>query len=108
MKGTIVDRIHAKVVHDPATDCWNWTGAYSTNKRGADRPVISVGGRIIHTMRVTLSFIHGLDPALVRGGHAGHTCDNPKCVNPHHGEWVSASRNMSDRHARHPRIRVSK
>lgn len=93
---TLLGRIVAKLVEDPVTGCWNWTGAFSLKRRGM-RPVIQLGGRgtrVVLVARLLLTWYAGPPPTDQH--EAGHTCphgENSRCVNPGHLAWQTRIEN---------------
>jgi hypothetical protein len=93
---TLLGRIVAKLVEDPVTGCWNWTGAFSLKNRGK-RPVIQLGGRgtrVVLVARLLLTWYAGPPPTDQH--EAGHTCphgENSRCVNPGHLAWQTRTEN---------------
>lgn len=78
-------------------DCWEWRGAFNGNGYGNFR-VPEFGRCSQSAHRVAYRLANGRFPAdglLVR-----HTCDNPRCVNPHHLEEGTHSDNAMDAVAR--------
>ncbi len=94
------------------TACWVWKAAYSQKVRGAwkapPRPVISVCGKILYTLRVMLSLLDGVPLDERDGLQACHTCDNPDCVNPYHAYWGTDADNRRDRATRWPESFLSR
>lgn len=95
-------RVFAKI--DFSGDCWQWTGivtpeGYGTISRGSNR-----GGIGAHRAVWEL-LVSPIPPGL----QYDHLCFNRGCVNPDHGEVVTAaenilrSHNMAARHARRKR-----
>jgi hypothetical protein len=71
------ERFDAKWNPDPATGCWRWAAAKSSDGYGA----VWWGGRQQNAHRVAFELFVGPIPA----GHSiGHLCDLPDCVNPEH------------------------
>ncbi len=75
-------RFWNKVVLDPGTGCWLWTGYTRPDGYGS----ISIDGRPQRTHRLTYSvFVGRLDPDLV----IDHACRIRRCCNPAHLEQVT-------------------
>ena len=87
--GTISERLMARVVIDPDTDCWNWIGCLT----GAGYGQLRVDGKAIYTHRLAYEeFIGPILPNL----HVLHRCDNTKCLNPKHLFIGDALANKAD------------
>lgn len=105
---SLIARIESKlsITGDAINSCWEWTGAYSTGKRGSDRPYIRTGGRgspVVNVLRVMLAYKDGVPLNKRQGVKACHgPCDNTRCVNPHHGYWGTDADNARDRQERNP------
>lgn len=109
----LLDRVNNKVRidGDPLTACWLWLGALSkkngrARNRGSARPVIQLAGRgspIMHPLRVLLSMLDGVPLKKRSQEKALHTCDNERCINPHHGYWGTDADNIRDRRVRNPK-----
>lgn len=65
-------------VGDPRK-CWEWQAACYKTRMGYG--AFGVGKRVEAAHRVSFTIHHGPIP---KGKCVLHTCDNPKCVNPHH------------------------
>jgi hypothetical protein len=70
------ERFFAKVQHDPALGCWNWT-AYK-NEHGYG--VFGVGTSSVLAHRWSWAHANKSQSELC----VLHHCDNPSCVNPNH------------------------
>ena len=75
------------LVANPAV-CWQYP--WSTTGRYAN---ISYRGRKTSAHRLICEIAHG-DP--LPGQIARHSCDNPKCCNPHHLAWGTQGDNIAD------------
>jgi len=85
-----VARFWSKVRVTPRIeDCWEWTAG--TKAGGYGR--IKINGQPRTASRVAWEIFHG-KPLGDR--HALHTCDNPKCCNPHHIVAGDHAQNMRD------------
>lgn len=109
-RGTLPERLWAKIVRGEPDACWGWTGATLREGRGK----IAVDGRARPAARVLVALRDGLDlddPTW----HARHTCDTPTCHNPAHlvqgtprqnaGDMVQRGRSTA--RERHPMARLS-
>ena len=80
------DRIEDKILPEPNTGCWLWTG-YLT--RGYGR--IRVGKQTKLAHRYLYEMIRGDIPS---GLELDHLCRTTSCVNPHHLEAVTHAENI--------------
>lgn len=95
---------------DPATGCWEWTGARFNGRYG----MVRYKGSYVGAHRVVWLETFGPVPA---GLWVLHTCDNPPCFNPAHLWLGTHQENMLDKVAkrrdnsphseRHPRTRLT-
>lgn len=74
---------------DPATGCWNFTGAARNKGYGQ----ISIRGKVTLAHRAAYELFLGPIPS---GLQICHRCDNPLCINPSHLFAGSAEENMQD------------
>jgi hypothetical protein len=96
-RGSIGERIRSRFVVDPATQCWNWTGAISAGSYGS----IYYEGRMQKAHRVMWRLERDEIPD---GMDLDHLCRNRLCINPDHLEPVTRSENLRrsplmDRHS---------
>ncbi|MEA3534256.1 HNH endonuclease signature motif containing protein [Rhizobium sp. CC-YZS058] len=88
-------RILERVVIDPETDCWIWTGPTSGDVgRGANYPRMSLSGQTVAVHKAMWTNEHGLIPSTRQ---LDHVCRNRLCVNPdnlNHVQLVTRKRNM--------------
>lgn len=82
---------------DEPDKCWLWTGNAITT--GLNYGRINVGRKSYLAHRLSYEFL--VQP-LPQGMLALHTCDNPKCVNPHHLYAGNHKQNAIDRSVRKP------
>jgi len=78
LKQSHIDRFYSLINYNGEDECWDWkrnlppTGVY---------PVLRINHRNISVNRLSYFLYYGeFDESLL----VCHTCDNPKCVNPHH------------------------
>ena len=83
----VVERIWNKVIIDPVSGCWNFTGA--STKEGYGR--IHLDGRLQLPHRVMYEKLIGPIP---NGLELDHSCRNPSCCNPEHLEPVTPQVNQ--------------
>jgi len=88
----IKERFESKVMPEPNSGCWLWTGGINEHGYG----IIGKGGGraagVDKAHRVSYRLYCG-DPT---GSNVLHKCDNPYCVNPAHLFLGSLSDNMRD------------
>ena len=92
VRGSVADRLWAKVRRGPDDECWPFMGA--TTARGYGK--ISSGGKNAKTLlahRVAFAVSHG---RLADNECVLHTCDNPNCCNPGHLTRGTLSDNTQD------------
>lgn len=87
-----MERIERKVAHDPASGCWDWTGARFVGGYAAMR----LYGRKYKVAQIMAWLHHGHTP----GGMdvVCHRCNNKSCVNPAHLYFAPNSINTSHAH----------
>lgn len=68
-------RFFKKVVINPTTQCWEWTGC--KDKRGYGRFLVEKKNQLAHKF----AYEYHKGPAQ---NYILHTCDTPHCVNPDH------------------------
>lgn len=87
-----IDRFLSKVAIGRLDQCWEWQA--SCFKRRMGYGAFGVGTRVCSAHRVSFTIHKGPIP---KGKCVLHTCDNPKCVNPHHlflGTYRDNNRDM--------------
>jgi hypothetical protein len=90
----IREKILARIVIDPVTGCWLWTGPTSGNTgRGAGYPRMSLGGQTVAVHIAMWTNEHGYIPGKKE---LDHVCRNRLCVrpDPEHLELVTRKRNI--------------
>jgi hypothetical protein len=90
----IREKIMARIVIDPDTGCWLWTGPTSGNSgRGAGYPRMSLGGQTVAVHIAMWTNEHGYIPGKKE---LDHVCRNRLCVrpDPEHLELVTRKRNI--------------
>jgi hypothetical protein len=78
---TIEERIQSKIIINPSTGCWEWTG--SKQHKGYGIMYFESKGRRWQKRahRVAYEYYYG---PITDGLHVCHTCDVRHCVNPEH------------------------
>lgn len=72
------------------TQCWLWKG--KVNKKD-NRPYMTIKGKRRPAYVISLELFSG---EVQAGRLACHSCDTPRCCNPHHLKWASHQDNMDD------------
>lgn len=72
------ERVIAKLLINPVTGCWEWTGALDKNGYGQ----LGDGRRTLQAHRYVFAKTSGRE--LRPGECVLHECDNPRCCNPAH------------------------
>lgn len=91
MKGTLEERLAARVAIDFETGCWNYDGARVLNQGyGAIAALVDGKWKMRRAHRVMWEMHVGEIPA---GLELDHLCRNKGCVNPDHLEPVTRAEN---------------
>ncbi|KAB2656286.1 HNH endonuclease [Brucella tritici] len=94
----IEQKIRERVIIDPSSGCWNWTGPTSgSSGRGHSYPRMSLDGQTVAVHRVMFTNVHGYVPGRKQ---IDHLCKNRCCVNPDHLEMVTQKTNCARRDGR--------
>jgi hypothetical protein len=101
-RAAIRDKIMARVVIDPVTLCWLWTGPTSGTEgrgrkgRGHSYPRMSLDGATV-AVHIALWVVE--NGPIPRRKQLDHTCRTRLCVNPEHNELVTHKTNQERRAA---------
>lgn len=88
-----LERFFAKIVADPATGCWNWTGCTAGIGYGSIR---FRNREMVYTHRLMYAWVFGPLPKG-RGKRiptVDHKCNNTRCCNPFHLQVLSHRDNV--------------
>lgn len=88
-KTSIVERFFSKIIVNPKTQCWEWSG---TKRSGYGRITTGgVRGSVVSAHR--FSYEHHIGP-IPAGLVLDHICQNRSCCNPSHLEPVTNRENI--------------
>jgi hypothetical protein len=82
-----INRFWKKVIPEPMSGCWLWTGCVTQAGYGQ----FHWNGRVSTAHRFAYEYFVGPIPD---GLHIDHLCRNPFCVNPRHIEPVTVAENL--------------
>lgn len=91
LRGSLADRLWARVQRGAADECWPWTGPLD-----GDRGRLGKGGKhggLVRSHQAAWIVTHGPVPS---GQVVRHWCDNAVCCNPDHLELGSQAQNVDD------------
>lgn len=84
------DKFWDKVIKGP--NCWVWTGCCNGGKNGG-YGTLTINRKQYRAHRISWEKRYGPIP---KGGRICHTCDNRKCVRPHHLFLGTQTDNLRD------------
>lgn len=96
LNSSIKERLLKKVVINPKTNCWEWTGFKSGGRYGG-YAMIKINNKNRLATRISYEQFTGEIP---EGFSILHRCDNPSCINPDHLWAGTQSENMRDMHSK--------
>lgn len=87
------ERLFSKIVFDPETDCWNWTGTLGGRGYGQIR---FRGRKMAYVHRLMYAWLLGPLPTGIGSDipTVDHTCENYRCCNPLHLQLLSQRNNI--------------
>lgn len=92
-KGKCIQFLRENVAY-AGDDCLLWPYASLPNGYGH----LGYLGKVHYSHRLMCELAHGPKPTPEHG-LVRHSCHNPRCVNPRHVSWGTASQNMLDKRA---------
>src|SRR5688572_23846069 len=94
----IMDLFPDRVMPEPNSGCWFWTGDVESGRFGRlGYPILRRDGTRFSMHRISGQLRFG---AIPLGSMVLHTCDQKTCVNPDHLEIGDNRKNVRDAHAR--------
>lgn len=91
----IMDLFPDRVLPEPNSGCWFWTGAIDSGR--SHYPILIRDGSRFPVHRISAQLRFG---AIPTGAMVLHKCDQKTCVNPEHLEIGDNRKNVQDAHAR--------
>jgi len=89
---TIRSRFEDKIMYEPMTGCWIWTGATRGNNHYGAIKISQTKSVLCH--RLSYEMYKETIPSSMK---VLHTCDNPLCCNPNHLVLGTQLDNIKDR-----------
>ena len=89
---TIRSRFEDKIMYEPMTGCWIWTGATRGNNHYGAIKISQTKSVLCHRLSYEMYKEYIPDKLKVL-----HTCDNPLCCNPNHLILGTQLDNIQDR-----------
>lgn len=93
-------RFMEKVIPEPNSGCWLWTGLMANDRYGA----IKFSGKKRLAHRISYALFCG---EISKDLDVCHKCDTPLCVNPQHLFLATHAENMQDMHKKNRHKYVS-
>ena len=93
---TIRSRFEDKIMFEPMTGCWIWTGATRGNNHYGALKISQTKSVLCH--RLSYEMYKESIPSNLK---VLHTCDNPLCCNPNHLVLGTQLDNIQDRVKKH-------
>lgn len=85
------ERFWEKVDLRSKDECWLWTAAVI---KGSNRPVFSIA-RCVFAYAYRVAYVMWYGVEIPPKTMVLHSCDNPRCVNPHHLSLGDQTKNMA-------------